>query len=608
MGRNTSRNTTEQSLSKRLLVLYHLLPTHHRRSIWLMLTLQIGAAISEIISLGAVIPFLGALSNAPKLLQQAVLQPWLAVAGINTGAQLIYWMAGLFVGAFVLSNVFRLLTIRMQYRFSAQIGSYIASEVFRYTLYQPYSYHVRHSSGEVLALCTHDSNIVSNQVLPALFYLVTNALVVVAISASLLYLNPLVALGSASIVGGAYALINHLTKARLVENGSKISTLNFQVIAAVQEGVGGIRDVLIDSSQPGFVNIHKQASQTLLTKIGNNNFISMSPRFLVEPIAMAAIAGFATFMVFSQGEIVQVLPLLGALALGANRLLPALQQSFSSLSGLRSGQASLAKVLVALKEVQHVRPRAGPVQALRMHTALELENIGFSYRDDGQQAVLHDLNLRIPVNATVAFVGTTGSGKSTTADLILGLLKPQHGLIKVDGVPLAEHNIRAWQASIAHVPQQCYLSDASIAENIAFGVPLDEIDMTQVKVAARTAHIEEFIESRPSGYHELVGERGIRLSGGQRQRICIARALYKKAALIVFDEATSALDNTTEREVMKAILELNHQVTIVLIAHRISTVKSADLIVEFDKGHIKAQGTYESLIEKSSTFKELALR
>lgn len=551
-----------------------------------MFVLQIITAGSEVLSLGAVIPFLGALANAPQLLAQPSMKPWFQLVNIYTPQQLVIAMAMLFGGAFVVANALRLFTIRMHYSLSAKLGNSISSEVYRRTLYQPYSFHTQHSTSEIIALSTSDASAVSSVMIPAAFYFATNTLVVLAIMIALVTLNPLVALGAATVVGGAYGLIIIKTRETLQRNGRKISELNAFAVKVIQEGLGGIRDVLIDGAQPIFEADYRQANKALLQAVGANGFVAMAPRFLVEPIAMIGIAALTVSMAYDATQLQRVLPLLGALALGANRLLPALQQCFVSLASLRGSQASLAKVLKAMRQPISPEQLITSGHKLTLKNELRFHDVWFSYPSEPTTWILKEVNFTIQANTTVAFIGATGSGKSTTADMILGLLQPRRGNLTVDGVALTGEQLRAWQSGIAHVPQQIYLSDATIAENIAFGVPRKQIDMAQVQQAAKLAHIADFIEQRPLSYQEMVGERGIRLSGGQRQRIGIARALYKQASVIVFDEATSALDNTTEKEVMAAIEGLSHHLTIILIAHRMSTIENADVVYECKAGEV----------------------
>jgi ATP-binding cassette subfamily B protein len=324
----------------------------------------------------------------------------------------------------------------------------------------------------------------------------------------------------------------------------------------------------------------------------------------MEAVGMVMIAALAYALSRQVGGIATALPVLGALALGAQRLLPALQQIYGSWAGIAGNHGSLADTIELLDQplpAEILQPDPAP---LLFQDAIRFDAVRFRYTGDGPW-VLDGLNLTILKGARIGFVGSTGSGKSTTLDLLMGLLIPTEGELLVDGHPISGERLRAWQKTIAHVPQSIYLADATLAENIAFGVPPDTIDLDRVQQAARQAQIADFIESSPEGYKAHVGERGIRLSGGQRQRIGIARALYKQASVLVFDEATSALDNATEQSVMDAIEGLGSDLTILLIAHRLTTVRRCDTIVELEQGQVVAQGTYEQLLERSPSFRRM---
>lgn len=299
------------------------------------------------------------------------------------------------------------------------------------------------------------------------------------------------------------------------------------------------------------------------------------------------------------------LPVLGMLALGAQRLLPSLQQLYYSWASITGYQASLADTIMLLDQPLPEELLQPITKPLKIKDTIRLDAVRFSYTGAGPW-VLDGLNLVIAKGARVGFVGSTGSGKSTTLDLLMGLLIPTKGQLLVDRQPVNGNRLRAWQRSIAHVPQSIFLADTTLAENIAFGVPVESIDMERVKQAAYQAQIADFIEQNPEGYQAFVGERGVRLSGGQRQRIGIARALYKQASVLVLDEATSALDNATEQLVMEAIGELNSELTILLIAHRLTTVRHCDFIVELEHGKVVAQGTYEQLLKSSPSFHRMA--
>jgi ATP-binding cassette subfamily B protein len=593
------------SLSHNLLQIYYHLSRRRRLQLGLIALLTVITGAAEMVSLGAVLPFLGALSNAPELLHHPQVQPLAHALHIQTPLQLITWLALLFSIAAVIANGLRLLNMRSQYRIAAAIGSDLSGQVYQRTLLQPYAFHVRHNTSELISGIIQDVALVSNALLPAILSLLSNSFLVVAIAVSLLLINTQVALTASGILGLVYFFLLRFTRRTLSRNSHQISQQNQLLVKYLQEGLGGIRDVLLDSSQGFFVALYRQADRPYRQAYASSSFISVLPRFVIEAVAMGAIALLAVLMAYQSQSLSRIIPILGALALGSNRLLPALQACFAAITILRAYSVSLEKVMQALQRpVDPALLRPVPA-ALPLQRELGLQGVWFRY-SDSTPWVLQDLSLVIKANTTVGFVGSTGSGKSTTADLILGLLQPERGQLLVDGVPVAVDGLRAWQRSIAHVPQTIFLSDATIAENIAFGVPPSQIDRERVREAARWAKLADFIESRPWGYDEVVGERGIRLSGGQRQRIGIARALYKRASVIVFDEATSALDNRTEREVMAAIESLSGELTILLIAHRLSTVEKCDRIFELDQGRVVCSGTFEELLAHSPTFRGLA--
>ena len=347
--------------------------------------------------------------------------------------------------------------------------------------------------------------------------------------------------------------------------------------------------MLLDGTQPVYCDIYRQSDQPLRRANGKNDFIRQSPRHIMEALGMVLIAVLAYALSRQVGGIATALPVLGALALGAQRLLPALQQAYGAWATIAGNHGSLADAIALLDQplpAELLQPSPAP---LHFQDAIRFNAVRFRYASDGPW-VLDGLNLTIPKGARVGFVGSTGTGKSTMLDLLMGLLMPTEGELMVDGQPISGIRVKAWQKTIAHVPQNIYLADTTLAENIAFGVPRNAIDLDRVQQVARQAQIADFIESSKEGYQTFVGERGIRLSGGQRQRIGIARALYKKASVLVFDEATSALDNATEQSVINAIEGLDRDLTILIIAHRLTTVQHCDTIVELENGQVVVAG------------------
>ncbi len=411
----------------------------------------------------------------------------------------------------------------------------------------------------------------------------------VTILAALLAIDPFVALSAFGGFGIIYAVVITMTRHRMKTYSQTISREQNLVIKALQEGLGGIRDVLIDGTQSAYCNSYRKADLSLRRARSNVAIISMIPRYGIEALGMILIAVLAYTLAGSESGIAGAIPVLGALALGAQRLLPVLQQGYSSFSAMRSGRTELNDALDLLE--QPLPPHADEPfpEPIPFKHHIRLENLSFRYVKDTPM-VLQNIDLTIPKGSRVGFIGTTGSGKSTLLDLIMALLHPSHGRLMIDDVVITEKNQRAWQAHIAHVPQAIFLADTTITNNIAFGVPSEEIDHVRVRNAAQQAQIAETIESWDKQYNTMVGERGVRLSGGQRQRIGIARALYKQADVIVLDEATSALDNETESVVMDAINNVSETITVLIVAHRLTTLKSCTKVIVLENGEIRRSG------------------
>jgi len=597
-------NTTPvDSLPNLLFRLWHHLRRRRKIQLLILMALTLVSAFAEVVSLGVVLPFLGILVNPQDALNNPIVADFALALGVISADQLVWPLTVVFIAAAVIAGGIRLLLIWASTRLAFVSGADLGIEVYRRTLYQPYRVHVARNSSEVISGITAKVNGVVFGVLLPLLTLVSSTVLLLAIMLALIAIDPMVASVAAVGFGASYASITWLSRKRLRSNSQRIAYEQTQVIKALQEGLGGIRDVLLDGTQPVYCNIYRQADYPLRRAQGNNSFISGSPRFVMEALGMVLIAVLAYALSQQPGGVATALPVLGALALGAQRLLPALQQIFAAWAGLAGNHASLADTIELLdqslpEELQQPSP-------LLFQDSINFSNVRFRYHEDAPW-VLDGLDLLIPKGARVGFVGSTGSGKSTLLDLLMGLLMPTEGELLVDGQTFSGNRLRAWQRSIAHVPQSIYLADTTLSENIAFGVPPDSIDMKRVRQAARQAQIADFIESSPEGYNAQVGERGIRLSGGQRQRIGIARALYKQASVLVFDEATSALDNATEQSVMDAIEGLSSDLTILLIAHRLTTVRRCDLIVELEEGNVAAQGTYEQLLECSPSFNRMA--
>jgi len=592
------------ALPNLLIRLWYHLSRRRQRQFGLLLGLMMVSAFAEVVSLGAVLPFLGILVAPDRVFGHPIVADVALTWSITSAEQLVLPLTVAFAAAALMAGAIRMLLLWVSTRLAYACGADLSIEVYRRTLYQPYRVHVARNSSEVISGITNKVG-VAVSVLYQLLALTSSTVLMMAVMLALIAIDPMVASVAAVGFGASYALITWRSRRRLQRNSQRIAYEQTQVVKALQEGLGGIRDVLLDGTQTVYCDIYRQADLPLRRAQGNNVFIGQSPRYAMEALGMVLIAALAYVLGRQVGGIATALPVLGALALGAQRLLPALQQSYSAWAGIAGSHASLADTIALLDQpltAELLQPTPAP---LPFQDAIHFDAVRFRYTSNGPW-VLDGLNLIIPKGTRVGFVGSTGSGKSTTLDLFMGLLMPTEGELLVDGHPISGNRVRAWQRSIAHVPQSIYLADTTLAENIAFGVPPDTIDLDRVQQAARQAQIADFIESSPDGYQAFVGERGIRLSGGQRQRIGIARALYKQASVLVFDEATSALDNATEQSVMDAIEGLSSDLTILLIAHRLTTVRRCDTIVEMENGRVMAQGTYEQLLECSPSFRRMA--
>jgi ATP-binding cassette subfamily B protein len=569
------------------------------------MALVVVSAFAEVLSLGAVVPFIAALAAPDVVFRYPGVAEAAHTFGVSEPRQLMLPLTVLFAAAAVVAGAIRMVLLWLSTSFTFASGAELSREIYRRTLYQPYGVHVRRSSSEVISGITNKvGGTMLGVVLPVLS-LISAVISLTAIMSTLLVIDPIVAVVAAAGFALIYGLITWRARSRLHQNGQRISSAHTEVVKALQEGLGGIRDVLLDGTQPVYCDIYRRADQALRRAQGDNIVIANNPRHSIEALGMVLIAGLAYGLSLRDGGIVAALPLLGALALGAQRLLPALQQTYSSWAMIVGSQAILRDTLELLDQPLPADALEPPPAPLVLERSVCLKGVRFRYSDDGPW-VLDDLDLTIRKGARVGIVGSTGSGKSTMLDLLMGLLTPTEGEVQVDEQVVTGQRLRAWQRTIAHVPQHIYLADASVAENIAFGVPRRSIDLSRVREAARRAQIAEFVESKPEGYDAFVGERGIRLSGGQRQRLGIARALYKQASVLVLDEATSALDNATEQSVMAAIEALDRDLTILLIAHRLTTVRRCDTIVQLENGHVVAQGSYDELVAHSQSFRRMA--
>lgn len=581
--------------------LWHHIGVRRRMQFLALGGLMVLAALAEVISIGAVVPFLGIIAAPDAFLEYPLTQTIDVMLGGSRSSLVIFFTA-VFIVAAATAGFLRLLLLRATTRVAFSAGSDLSIELYRRTLYQPYMVHINRNSSSVLSGIGKVNGAIN--ILSQCLMLASSSILLLSITTALLLLDPLVAIVSIVGFGFSYGAVAISTRHKLRRNGLRIADEQTRVFKVIQEGLGGIRDVLLDGTQKLHCDIYQQADGPLRRCQGDNIFLAGSPRFVLEAFGVMIIAVLAYFLSQRPGGISSSLSVLGALALGAQRVLPVLQQGYSAWAIIAGAQASLADTIAMLEQPVQDELLLPSPKPLEFRRVITFEDVHFRYVEDGPW-VIRDLNLEIRKGSRIGLVGPTGSGKSTVLDILMGLLVPTHGRLLVDGTPVDGDRLRAWQRTIAHVPQSIYLSDASFVENIAFGVLPGQIDLERVQQAARQAQIADFIESCTHGYATSVGERGARLSGGQRQRVGIARALYKQASVLVFDEATSALDNVTENSLMESIEALNRDLTIILIAHRLTTVRNCDVVIEMTGGVIHAQGDFDTLLRTSASFRKL---
>jgi ATP-binding cassette, subfamily B, bacterial PglK len=577
--------------------LWHHFSLRRRRDYYLLMTLTIFSSVLEIVSLSAVIPFLGVITNPEEVIKYPLIADITSSIGIQESSDFIAVICIGFIIVALLAGGVRTLLVWVSTRIIFVTGRDLSEKVFTRTLYQPYSVHLDRSSSEIISGLTQKMS-AATSVITAAVTLIISMMLFLAIMTTLFVINYVVALTSVVIFGSTYLFMGWLTKNRVALNGQRIASQQVKMVKTTQESLGGIRDILLDESQEVYCKEYYSSINLIQRADSENVFMNRAPRYIMETLGLVLIASIVLIMNYQTGDTLIALPILGVLALAAQRSLPLMQQIYASWTSMLSSEAALLDVFELLDQSLPEYTHLPLPERLVLKKSIHLDNISFRYGRNSSW-VFENINLKIPKGSRVGIIGITGSGKSTVVDLIMGLLKPTHGKILVDGKPISrDETRRSWQRAVAHVPQSIFLVDSSIGENIAFGVKRDKIDFDRVRRAAEQAQIAEFIESRPKAYNEIVGERGVRLSGGQRQRIGIARALYKQASVLIFDEATSSLDNETEQSIIQTIENLGKDLTIIMIAHRLTSLSSCSIIIELSNESIKKVGSYKDMMNK----------
>ena len=546
---------------------------------------MITSSFLEVVSVGLIFPFLGVLTAPEQIFSHSLAQPVIQILSLTDSSQLAFPLTLLFVSAAIIATIFRLSLLYLVTRFSFEVGADLGLNMYRRTLYQEYLIHINRNSSEVVNSIITKTNVIINGRLIPILTLTSTAVLLFSIVSLLFVVNTEVTLISLTIFVLFYWATVQYTKERLNYNSRCVADLSTKALKTLQEGLGGIRDVLINRSQEFYCEQYRSLDMPMRRSLSSNQFISGSPRHIMDAIGMVLIASLAFFITQTGNDANSAIPVLGVIALGAQRMLPALQQSYAAYSTIKGTHASFNDVMDLLSQKLPDYANTSVESALPFEKEIWLKSISFRYSQDNPW-ILSNIDLKIKKGSCVGFIGTTGGGKSTLLDIVMGLLPPTKGELVVDGQTINHESVMKWRSNIAHVPQNIFLSDNTIEENIAFGVPKNEINHQMVRRVARQSQIAGLIEGGKDGYQPFVGEQGVRLSGGQRQRIGIARALYRQASILILDEATSALDYKTESEFMKVVKSLDKNLTVLIIAHRVATLDGCDRVVELSENGI----------------------
>jgi len=559
----------------------------------ILLFLTIIGAFAEIVSLSAVIPFIAILINPSEIFSYDIVSNNAKLLGIYKPEEMLFPLTIIFSVAALTSGFMRITLLWISIKIGNSTGADLSTKVFKVSLHQPYSNHIDRNGSEIISGITQKVNSATGAIVSFIIIL-TSSILFIAILTTIILINPSVALIVLFIFGSLYLLIAWFSQKKLKGNSIKQAKEHTNGVRIIQEALGSIRDIIIGNLENFFTSIYDKSVRILQKSQGENSFINQAPRFIMESFGIVSIAVISYTLSINGNNSSLILPTMGALALGAQRLLPLLQQLYGNWSVIKGNQAQLYDVVNLLDSSINISGNNNSYK-IPFQNSISVKDLSFKHPGQGIM-ILKNINLTIKKGESIGIVGSTGSGKSTLMDLLMCLLQPCEGLIRIDNQDLNEKYTKVWQKNISHVPQDIFLMDTTIMENIAFGLPKDQIDIDRVKEAASSAQILTYIESTSLGFDAIVGEGGVKLSGGQKQRIGIARALYKRSNTLFLDEATSALDNLTEKKVIKSLESINDNLTLIMIAHRLSTLQHCHKIIKLDKGSVVFNGSYDEYI------------
>jgi len=580
--------------------LLFLLAPNERKSAALLLVLIFMMALIDMIGVASILPFMAVLTNPTLIETNSILANMYQISslfGIENVQQFLFALGVLVFVTLIISLTFKVITTYAQVRFIQMREYSIGKRLIEGYLHQPYSWFLNRNSADLGKTILSEVQLVANNGLRSLIELIAKGLVATALIYLIIIVNPKLAFIVSFSLAGAYCLIYYFTRRYLTLIGKKSLKNNQLRFKVVSEAFGAAKEVKVGGLEQVYIESFSNSAQTFARTQASLQAIGQIPRFILEAIAFGGILLILLYLMRQTGNLNEALPILSLYVFAGYRILPALQTIYQSFSQLTFIGPSLNKLYDDIKGLKSFKENQDQ-GILLFDNKINLKNINYNYPNASRTA-LKNISLNIPAKSTIGFVGTTGSGKTTIVDVIMGLLEPQKGTLDVDEKIITNQNLRSWQRCIGYVPQHIYLSDNTIASNIAFGVELKDINYESIEKVSKIANLHYFVKNElPEQYQTIIGERGVRLSGGQRQRIGIARALYHNPKVLILDEATSALDSLTEQAVMGAVNNLSKSITIILIAHRLNTMKICDIIYKIDKGEIHSQGTYKELFEE----------
>lgn len=587
-----------------------ILTPHERRRLWLVFAGVLASALLEVVGIASILPFLTLVAN-PNAIQDNSYLSWLFTEfEFSSDNRFMLFLGILTLAALTLSNVMRAVVTWGMLRFSWMRNHSLSRRLLENYMHRPYIFFLNENTAKLgRNILSETGNVINGVLIPGI-EMIARAVVLLFIMAFLIAVNPSLALILAFSLGAVYGVIYLFMRRKLERIGKERVEANAMRFKTANEAFGGIKAIKLMGSEETFIKRYSTHSFRYSKHMATAAVLSRVPHYALETVAYGGIILLVIYLLATRGDLGQVLPLAGLYMLAGYRMMPAMKQLFQGATRIRFNVAVLDTLYEALHPKnaihRHYDESRSIEEPLSFKNRLEIDRISFCY-PGAESPVIPGLSLNIEAGSSIAFAGKTGAGKTTICDIILGLLPPSEGIIRVDGVEIVSKNLRRWQRNLGYVPQEIYLQDDTIASNVAFGTAEGKVDMDAVERAARIANIHDFIvRELPDGYAALVGERGVRLSGGERQRIGIARALYHDPAVLVLDEATSALDGATEQAVFKAIENVAMVKTLIIIAHRLTTVQKCDVIYVIDNGRIVAQGTYDELMVSSAKFQEMA--